>query len=252
MSERTNIYFASDFHLGAHADRRDPLKRERMIVDWLDSISNDCKELYLLGDVFDFWFEYKHVVPKGFIRLLGKLASMADDGVDIHIFTGNHDVWMFGYFTEQFDAQIHTQSIRRVWEGKKFLIGHGDGLGPGDHGYKLIKRVFTNPLAQRMFAFLHPFLGVSLARFFSRKSRETTGEKDQTFLGEKEYLIQYCRSVLEKETIDYFIFGHRHLLIDEQLQPDSRYVNLGEWFSGCHYACFNGKDLEVLKFKGAS
>jgi UDP-2,3-diacylglucosamine hydrolase len=252
MAIGSNIYFASDFHLGAYADRNNPLLREKKVVEWLGSIQNDCSELYLLGDVFDFWFEYKHVVPKGFVRLLGKLAEMSDDGIEIHIFTGNHDVWMFDYFEQQFGARIHRTPILKSWGGKKFLIGHGDGLGPGDRGYKFIKALFTNRLAQRAFSFLHPFIGVELARFFSRKSREATGTKDLEFLGEKEFLIQFCNSQLQKEHIDYFIFGHRHLKIDQMLnEGKSRYVNLGEWFSGSPYAVFNGTELKLARFQSS-
>lgn len=249
MKEGKKIYFASDFHLGAYLDKETPSPRELKVVRWLDSIQGDCEELYLLGDVFDFWFEYKDVVPKGFVRLLGKLAEMSDSGIPIHIFTGNHDVWMFGYFTEQFNAAIHTKAIEREWNGKRFIIGHGDGLGPGDHGYKFIKGVFTNRLAQRLFAMLHPWIGFRLARFFSKTSRESTGAKDEKFLGDKEYLIQYCRSVLNKEHVDYFIFGHRHLVIDEMVGESSRYVNLGEWFKACNYASFNGKELVLQAFE---
>ena len=230
-------------------DRASPTERERKVVRWLNSIQDDCKELYLLGDVFDFWFEYKYVVPRGYVRLLGKLAEMSDAGIPIHIFTGNHDVWMFGYFNEQFNAHIYTEPIERRWNGKVFMIGHGDGLGPGDNGYKFIKKVFTNRLAQRLFAMLHPYIGVNLARFFSRKSREATGHKDEQYLGEKEYLVQFCRSVLEKRHIDYFIFGHRHLVIDERVGESSRYVNLGEWFTSCNYASFDGEVLKLQAFE---
>ena len=250
MDSQARIYFASDFHLGSHADRHDPLKRERKVVQWLESIRHDCTELYLLGDVFDFWFEYKYVVPKGFVRLLGKLAELSDSGVKIHIFTGNHDVWMFGYFTEQFGAEIHTSYVKREWNGKRFIIGHGDGLGPGDNGYKFVKKIFTNRLAQRLFAMLHPYLGCTMARFFSRKSREATGHRDEQFLGDEEYLVQYCKEALLKEHTDYFIFGHRHLVIDLLLDGKSRYVNLGEWFTSCNYAVFDGEELRLHAFEG--
>lgn len=248
MSDK-HIYFASDFHLGAYADRNDPLRREKKVVRWLDSIKPDCAELYLLGDVFDFWFEYKYVVPKGFVRLLGKLAEFADAGIPVHMFTGNHDVWMFDYFESQLNAKIYRGPVERTWSGKRFMLGHGDGLGPGDSGYKVIKKVFSNPLAQRMFAALHPGFGAALARYFSRTSRESTGEKDLVFLGEKEYLIQYCKEVLQHEHFDYFIFGHRHLLIDVEVGSNARYVNLGEWFSGCHYAKFANGKLSVHRFE---
>lgn len=219
------------------------------MVRWLDSIKSDCAELYLLGDVFDFWFEYEHVVPKGFIRLLGKLAELSDEGVDLHIFTGNHDVWMFDYFELQLNAKVHHHPIEREWGGKQFIIGHGDGLGPGDQGYKFIKGVFSNSVAQRLFAFLHPYIGVKMARFFSRKSRETNVDRDQSFLGEEEYLIRYCREVLKHKHVDYFIFGHRHLVIDFELNDRSRYINLGEWFTTCNYAKFDQHSLVLQSFE---
>ena len=249
MSSGKNIYFASDFHLGSHVDESN-FDREKKVVAWLESIKEDCAELYLLGDVFDFWFEYKHVVPKGFVRLLGKLAEFSDLGIKIHIFTGNHDVWMFDYFTEQLNATIYRKEITREMGGKSFVIGHGDALGPGDAGYKMIKSVFTNRLAQRLFAFLHPYIGVNLARFFSRKSRESTGHKDAEFLGEKEYLIQYCKDVLSRAHVDYFIFGHRHLVIDHEVGENSRYINLGEWFTACNYAVFDGENLVLKRYDG--
>ena len=246
--QRNAIYFASDFHLGAAGDSNHD--REKKIVRWLDSISADVSELYLVGDVFDFWFEYKHVVPKGFVRLLGKLAKLSDQGVKLHIFTGNHDVWMFDYFPKELGAKVYREPIDVELFGKMYQIGHGDGLGPGDNGFKAIKKLFTNKLAQKAFAFLHPWIGVSLARFFSRKSRETTGDKDGIYLGdENEYLVQHCNVYLKSKHIDCFIFGHRHMMLDMPIKPNSRYVNLGEWFTGCHYAkLVPGKDLEIIKF----
>ncbi len=249
MNPGKRIYFASDFHLGSYADKGSH-EREMKVVRWLDSIEEDAEEIFLLGDLFDFWFEYKHVVPKGHVRMLGKLAALSDKGIPIHIFTGNHDVWMFDYFPAEIGAKVYKNPIERTWNGKKFMLGHGDGLGPGDHGYKLIKKVFTNPLAQRLFAFLHPYIGVNMAQFFSRKSRESTGHKDAEYLGpDKEFLVQYCKSELEKQHFDYFVFGHRHLKLDIDLGGGSRYINLGEWFTGCNYAWFDGNQLSIQKFE---
>jgi UDP-2,3-diacylglucosamine hydrolase len=245
----TKIYFASDFHLGSAGDTDHA--RERKIVSWLDLVSKDASEIYLVGDVFDFWFEYRFVVPKGHVRLLGKLAQLADQGIKLHIFTGNHDVWMFDYFKDEFGAEMYYEPVERTISGKRFFIGHGDGLGPGDSGYKVIKGIFTNKLCQRLFAGLHPYFGVSLARFFSRKSRQNTGAKDSIYLGDdKEFLVQYCESTLEKEYFDYFIFGHRHMVLDKKLSKGSRYINLGEWFEACNYAVFDGDKLELKTFNG--
>lgn len=245
MMERDTIYFASDFHLDNSEKGKE---RELRVVAWLDSIKHNAKEIYLLGDVFDFWFEYKYVIPKGFSRLFGKLAELSDAGVDLHIFTGNHDVWMFDYFTEEFNAVVHREEIRITRFDKTLIVGHGDGLGPGDHGYKFIKAIFTNRLCQRLFAALHPGLGVSLARFFSRKSRESTRDKDAIYLGDdKEYLVRYCNSVNEKESIDYFIFGHRHMLLDKELANGGRYLNLGAWFENGNFARLDRDGLELEK-----
>ncbi|HAW19289.1 MAG TPA: UDP-2,3-diacylglucosamine hydrolase [Flavobacteriales bacterium] len=248
-SSSTHIFFASDFHLGAAADTTHD--RELKVVRWLTEVGEVATEIYLVGDLFDFWFEYKSVVPKGHVRLLGKLAELADRGVKLHIFTGNHDVWMFDYFTREFGAKMYYQPVRRTIDGKEFMIGHGDGLGPGDSGYKFIKKIFTNPMCQRLFAALHPYFGAKLARFFSRKSRETTGDKDSIYLGDdKEFLVQYCNEVLESEHVDYFIFGHRHMVLDKILKGGSRYINLGEWFSQCNYAHFDGEELRLIQFEG--
>lgn len=247
-STKSAIYFASDFHLGAAGDLDH--KREQKIVRWLNQVKHDMAELYLLGDVFDFWFEYKYVVPKGHVRLLGKLAELSDSGVKLHIFTGNHDVWMFDYLERELNAKVYKEPVDVNFFGKEYQIGHGDGLGPGDSGFKAIKRLFTNRLAQRCFAFLHPWIGVSLARFFSRKSRENTGDKDSIYLGDdKEYLMQHCKEYLLKKHIDCFVFGHRHMVLDKIIEPNSRYVNLGEWFSSCYYAKIEpNSSLELIQF----
>ena len=245
MKPGKKLYFASDFHLGA-PDRESSALRERKLVQWLDSIKADAEGIYLVGDVFDFWFEYKTVIPRGHVRLLGKLAELSDAGIDIHWFTGNHDMWIFDYIPNELGIQLHRQPIRRNFEGKEFLIGHGDGLGPGDHGYKVIKRVFANPVCQFLFRWIHPDLGIRLARFWSGTSRTATTE--ERFLGaDKEFLMVFANDYLKKEQVDYFIFGHRHLPLDLPLEPASRYINLGEWFNAPHYAVFDGNELLFLK-----
>lgn len=243
------IYFASDFHLGVDA-RLSSDEREKLIVEWLESIRHDASEIYLVGDLFDFWFEYRTVIPKGYVRLIGKLAELRDAGIPIFFFTGNHDMWMFRYFEEELDIPIFRQPIEREIDGKKFLIGHGDGLGPGDHGYKFIKKVFANKLCQRAFSLLHPSLGIGLANYWSGKSRDSNRESSE-FLGpEKEWLVQYCERKIESTPYDYFIFGHRHLPIDYTLSNgQSRYINLGEWLVNQSYARFDGKTLELLFYK---
>jgi UDP-2,3-diacylglucosamine hydrolase len=242
------IYFISDFHLGVPNDT-DSRKREDKIVAWLNSISNDVQILYLMGDVFDYWFEYKEVVPRGYVRLLGKLAELSDAGVEMHYFTGNHDMWVFDYLPKEIGLQIHRSPIQREYNDKKFFLGHGDGLGPGDYGYKFIKKVFANKLAQWLFARIHPNTGIGLMKFFSRRSRIATGTSDDVYLGDdKEWLMIYSREVLQKEHYDYFIFGHRHMPLDKSLSDNSRYINLGEWINHFTYAVYDGQELQLKKY----
>lgn len=248
---RRKIYFASDFHLGA-PNRAASLEREQKIVRWLEMIQKDAQSLYLMGDLFDFWFEYKHVVPKGYIRFLGKLAEISDAGIDLHIFVGNHDLWMKDYLSQELNAQIYTKPIEREWGGKKFYLAHGDGLGPGDYGYKMLKKVFTNPIAQWLFAFLHPYWGIGLATYSSQTSRNAQiGDGTDVYLGDdKEWLFQHAKTVsAQKPSIDYFVFGHRHLPIDRKVNAKSRYVNLGDWINYFTYAEFDGKDLLLKNFE---
>ncbi len=248
--KRTKIFFASDFHLGA-PNYEASLVREKKIVRWLDSIKDEATEIYLLGDVFDFWFEYKRAIPKGYVRLQGKIAELTDSGIKIHWFIGNHDMWIFDYIPKELGVNLIRTEVERELNGKSFFIGHGDGLGPGDHGYKFIKKVFRNPFCQWLFARLHPNFGIGLANFFSRKSRAATGEQDTVFYGEnKEMLIQYCKDKLSKKKYDYLIFGHRHLPIDFQLSETTRYVNIGDWITYFTYAVFDGESLEMVTFEG--
>lgn len=245
MAERTKIYFASDFHLGVPTKEKSR-EREKLLVDWLDRISADAKEVYLLGDLFDFWYEYRSVVPKGFVRFQAKIAELCDRGIPVHVFTGNHDMWMFNYFEEELGVKMHRQPTTREWNGKKFFIGHGDGLGPGDHGYKFIKKVFANPVCIWLFKWLHPDIGIRLANFWSGRSRESNMESDEKYHGDdNEWLLQYCKSVLQKEHYDYFIFGHRHLVLDRVVGDNSRYINLGAWFKDPHFAVWDGEELVV-------
>jgi UDP-2,3-diacylglucosamine hydrolase len=248
FSQRNKIYFASDSHLGV-PDYHSSLEREKLLVRWLDTVKADAKEIYLLGDIFDFWFEYKQVVPKGYIRLLGKLAELSDSGIIIHYFTGNHDMWMFGYFPKELNIEIFRHPVERVMDGKKFFIGHGDGLGPKDWGYKFIKKVFANKVCQWLFARLHPNFGLWLAKYFSRKSRIANGPTDEIFLGkEKERLVQFVKNKESTGHFDYYIFGHRHLPLNMQF-GSSRYINLGEWVRYFSFVVWDGETLELKYFK---
>lgn len=244
------IYFLSDFHLGA-PDHTTSLEREKTIVRFLDSIKHDASEIFLVGDLFDFWYEYRKVVPKGFVRLLGKLAELSDAGIPMHLFVGNHDMWMRDYFQKELNIPVYFKPEFFERNGKTFLIGHGDGLGPGDHRYKRLKKVFRNPLSKWLFGILPPIMGMGLANYLSRRSRIQTGAKEEVFFGEdKEWLIIYCKEQLKEKKIDFFVFGHRHLAIDYRLDNNSRYINLGDWIKYYTYAEFDGRELILKSFTG--
>ena len=242
-----SIYFVSDHHFGAPTQNASII-REKKFVAWLDSIENDLEELFILGDLFDFWFEYKQVVPKGFLRVLGKLAHLADKGIPIHFFVGNHDLWMKDYLQKEFGIHVYFKPKAFTYSGKSFFIGHGDGLGPNDIGYKRMKKVFTNPIAKFFFKWLHPDLGVRLAKYLSVKNKLISGDEDIHFLGEdKEWLVQYCKRKLETKHYDYFLFGHRHLPMEIKLQDDATYINTGDWINHYTYAQFDGNTLQLKK-----
>jgi UDP-2,3-diacylglucosamine hydrolase len=247
MPKGNKIYFASDFHLGV-PDYPTSRSREEHIVRWLDYIKQDAAELYLVGDVFDFWFEYNTVVPKGFIRLLGKLAELSDDGIKITFFKGNHDMWMFDYFKKELGAEIISDSLVIERDGKKFFIHHGDGLGPGDAKYKILKKIFRSRICQWLFARLHPNLGIRIADRWSKQSRIVNSKKEE-FLGEEnEYLVAYCKEILQHQQYDYMIFGHRHLPLDIAINNTSRYINLGEWFNFYSYAELENGNIQLKYF----
>ncbi len=243
------VYFLSDFHLGAPNDT-ESRKREDRLVRFLQDARKDAGIIFIVGDIFDFWFEYKTVVPKGFVRILGTLAQIADEGIQLHIFTGNHDFWMQDYLSKELNAKLYFEPQTFTIQNKQFLIGHGDGLGPGDEGYKRLKKIFTNPICQWLFRWLHPDAGIQFANYFSRKSRAKTGNADELFLGEdKEWLILYTKEKAKNMAVDYFIFGHRHYAIDLKISDKSRYINLGDWIRLNTYAVFDGTDLQLLTWE---
>jgi UDP-2,3-diacylglucosamine hydrolase len=249
MELSKKIYFLSDFHLGA-PDAVSSLVREKKIVQFLDAIKKDAAVIFIVGDLFDFWYEYKKVVPKGYVRILGKIAEITDAGIPIHFFVGNHDMWMKDYFQKELNTTVYFEPKEFTFHGKRFLIGHGDGLGPGDEGYKFIKKVFRNPICQWLFGILPPRLGIGLADFFSKKSRAKTGTTNEIFLGEeKEWLIVYAKEILQKEHYDFFIFGHRHLPLDIALNEKSKYINLGDWIKYFTYAVFDGENILLEYYK---
>ncbi|WP_282132960.1 UDP-2,3-diacylglucosamine diphosphatase [Cellulophaga baltica] len=246
VPEGKKVYFASDNHLGAPTMKHS-YPREKKFVAWLDEIKTDAAAIFLLGDMFDFWMEYKTVVPKGFTRTLGKLAEIADSGIPIYYFVGNHDLWMNGYFEEELGIPVFHSPQQFTFNDTSFFIGHGDGLGPGDKGYKRMKKVFTNPFSKWLFRWLHPDLGVRLAQYLSVKNKLISGDDDAKFLGEeKEWLVQYAKRKLEQDHYDYFVFGHRHLPLDITLADKSKYINLGDWIGYYTYGVFDGKEM-ILK-----
>ena len=248
-SENKKVYFASDQHLGAPTQKASfPI--EKKFVAWLDEIKKDAEAIFILGDLFDFWFEYKTVVPKGFVRVLGKLAEIRDSGIPIYFFVGNHDLWMDDYFEKELNIPVYHSPQEFAINNKTFLIGHGDGLGPGDKGYKRMKKVFTFPLFKWMFRWLHPDLGVKLGQYMSVKNKLISGDEDAKFLGEEnEWLVQYCKRKLSQTHYDYFIFGHRHLPLDIQLQENSTYINLGDWIQYFTFGEFKNSKLSLKKFE---
>lgn len=244
------IYFLSDFHLGS-PDAQISLQRERLIVRFLEEIKNQAHAIFFVGDMFDFWYEYRKVVPKGFVRILGKIAELSDAGIQIHFFVGNHDMWMKNYFRQELNVPVYFDPKEFEFNNKKFLVGHGDGLGPGDYGYKTLKKIFRNPVCQWLFGTLPPVAGIGLAHYFSSKSREADHGLEEVFMGEeKEWLLIHSKKVLQQKHVDFFIFGHRHLPIDFRLNNKSRYINLGEWMNFCTYAVFDGEHLELRSYIG--
>lgn len=248
IPENKKIYFASDQHLGAPTLEAS-FPREQKFVAWLNEIKEDAAAIFLLGDLFDFWFEYKTVVPKGFVRVLGKLAEIKDSGTPIYFFVGNHDLWMKDYFEKELNIPTYHKPQEFTFNNTSFFIGHGDGLGPGDKGYKRMKKVFTFPLFQWMFKWFHPDLGMKLGQYMSVKNKVISGDEDAKFLGEEnEWLAQYCKRKLETKHYNYFVFGHRHLPLNIELKENSRYINLGDWITHFTYGVFDGESLTISAY----
>jgi UDP-2,3-diacylglucosamine hydrolase len=239
-------YFASDMHLGLYPLAKSA-EREKLIVRWLNDIKPDAGVLFLLGDVFDFWHEYKKVIPRGFTRFLGKLAELADSGIEIHLFTGNHDIWIFDYLPAEIGLKVHYTHEEFFINGKSFFVGHGDDLNPHDLGYRFLKAIFTCKPLQWLFARLHPNTAMAFGQAWSKKSRYSKGIAEK-FMGEdKEVQIQFAKKYIITKPINYFIFGHRHIALNFKLNQNSSVINLGEWIQANSYAEFNGTDV-VLQF----
>jgi len=248
QTDNKKIYFASDVHLG-HPNIEEARWREKLFVKWLDEIKDSALEIYLLGDIFDFWYEYKKVAPRGFVRFLGKIAEITDAGIPVHFFTGNHDVWVFDYLPNEINIILHRNPVEKELLGKKFYLAHGDGLGPGDWSYKFLKKIFTNKVLQWLFSRLHPNFSLWLAHTWSNSSRNTKGLVASQFLGkDKEILYKYSQQLLQKKHYDYLVFGHRHVMVNMEIGESSRFVNLGDWLYNFSYGVFDGENFELHKY----
>jgi UDP-2,3-diacylglucosamine hydrolase len=247
LKEAGKIFFASDFHLGLKAGT-DPAEREKKVVSWLKSVVPEAREIFLIGDIFDFWWEYKLVVPRGFTRFLGTVSEITDSGIPVHIFTGNHDMWVKNYLPDECGVIIHTSPYTRTFDGKKFYIAHGEGLGSNNTGYKILLSIFRNKPLRVLYSMLHPSIGVGIGHAWSLHSRLGKGISMDFRGEEKEDLIRYSKSILEKENIDYFIFGHRHLALSYKLNQDTTIIFLSDWIKKGNFAEWDGKELNLREF----
>ncbi|MDR1737950.1 MAG: UDP-2,3-diacylglucosamine diphosphatase [Candidatus Symbiothrix sp.] len=246
---RNKVYFASDLHLGSPVLENRKITEQRF-VSWLDTIRNDAKALYLLGDIFDFWFEYKKVVPRGFVRFLGKIAELHDEGVEIHFFTGNHDIWMFNYFEREIGVIVHREALITDIDGKRFYLAHGDGMGDDSRSFQLLRAIFRNRLCQTLFSWFPPTWGVSLAHRWANHNRRKDLQYPAEYLGEdREHLVIYAKRYLQTHPdTDFLIFGHRHILLDLMLNNRSRILILGDWMQHFSYAVFDGNTLSLENY----
>ena len=248
LTQGKKIYFASDSHLGA-PNLEESLVREKKFVSWLGTIKKDAEAIFLVGDIFDFWFEYSEVVPKGFTRTLGKLAEISDAGISIHYFAGNHDMWLVDYFQKELNLTVYNKPKVFTINDKKFFVGHGDGLGPGDKSFKIMKKIFKNPFFNWCFRCVHPDLGIKIGKYLSNKNRLKSSLEDLRFNGnENEWLTKYCKEKLKNKHYDYFVFGHRHIPLEIKLSPNSTYINLGDWITHFSYAVFDGRQVLLDKY----
>lgn len=248
MSANKKIYFVSDVHLGAPA-LKDNRERELLFARWLDEIKPTASALFLMGDIFDFWYEYKKVAPRGFTRILGRIASFSDDGIPVHFFTGNHDLWVYDYLPEETGAIVHRNEFITELHGKKFYLAHGDGVDPDDKGYIFLRKIFTNKFMQWAFSRLHPNLAFKLAHKWSKSSRLAKMGVEEEFKVNNEGMYKFAESFLQKELVDYFIFGHRHLMLNIDIGKSSRFILLGDWINNFSYGVFDGGNFELKRYK---
>jgi UDP-2,3-diacylglucosamine hydrolase len=246
LAETGKIYFASDFHLGLPAGTP-PIEREKRVVAWLNTVATDARAIYLLGDIFDFWWEYKLVVPRGFTRFLGTVSNITDSGIPVHFFTGNHDMWTKDYLSGECGLIVHNDPLTTTFDGKSFHLAHGEGLGSTGAGYRILLSIFRNQVLRKLYSALHPSIGIGIGQKWSLSSRLGKGIMLEFMGEEKEDLIRYAKTILKKENIDYFIFGHRHLAMSYKLQNGSEIVFLGDWIHNGNYAVWDGNTLEFKK-----
>ena len=247
LNPSKRIYFCSDNHLGS-PNRNLSLEREKIFITWLDQIKIDAQAIFFLGDLFDFWFEYKKVVPKGFTRLFGKLAELSDSGVDLFFFVGNHDCWIGNYFEDELGINVFHKKVDLNIDKYNILIGHGDGLGPGDNKYKFLKLLFRNPILKKLFSFIHPDIGISLGSFLSQKNKILSGNEKVFESEDKEMLFSYCKDVLKTKYYHFFIFGHRHIPLELDLGNNSKYFNTGDWITHFSYLVYDGNSFNLNYF----
>ena len=247
LNPSKRIYFCSDNHLGS-PNRNLSLEREKIFITWLDQIKTDAQAIFFLGDLFDFWFEYKKVVPKGFTRLFGKLAELSDSGIDLFFFVGNHDCWIGNYFEDELGINIFHKKVDLNIDNYNILIGHGDGLGPGDNKYKFLKLLFRNPILKKLFSFIHPDIGISLGSFLSQKNKILSGSEKVFESEDKEMLFSYCKDVLKTKYYHFFIFGHRHIPLELDLGNNSKYFNTGDWITHFSYLVYDGNSFNLNYF----
>ena len=247
LNPSKRIYFCSDNHLGS-PNRNLSLEREKIFITWLDQIKTDAQAIFFLGDLFDFWFEYKKVVPKGFTRLFGKLAELSDSGIELFFFVGNHDCWIGNYFEDELGINVFHKKVDLNIDNYNILIGHGDGLGPGDSKYKFLKLLFRNPILKKLFSFIHPDIGISLGSFLSQKNKILSGSEKVFESEDKEMLFSYCKDVLKTKYYHFFIFGHRHIPLELDLGNNSKYFNTGDWITHFSYLVYDGTSFNLNYF----
>jgi UDP-2,3-diacylglucosamine hydrolase len=250
LEPKGKIYFIADVHLGAPALTNNR-ERERLFVDWLEEIRKDAIELFLMGDIFDFWFEYRKVVPKGFTRTLGKIAEIADQGIPVHFFTGNHDMWVFDYLSSELGVKVYHNELKINLLGKNFYLSHGDGMDAEDIGYIFLKKIFTSRIIQWFYKLIHPDLSIILAHKWSKKSRLAKKVGGNEFKGVQEGIYLAALKILNKEHFDFFVLGHRHRLADLPIGNGSRFILLGEWIRNFSYGVFDGEQFELKRYAKA-